>query len=322
MKSDLHWSKLKERGSMFGIEAFMLVYKVFGKSFFKVCLTPVMFYFYISGSSQRQAIWYYLDRYNTSQSKPTKSGFPKFFEGFKIFFSFGLSIIDKFDAWLGKVNLKDINIVNDKGYKQLLAANGAIIFSAHLGNMEVCRAIFSMGEQKKRLNVITYNEHTPSFNNFLKKVNADAAINFIHINNFGPDDTIKLKQRIEDGEAVVIFADRTSVTNPKSVCFAPFLGEEAPFAVGPFALASIMDCQVFTMFCIKKEGKYQAYIEKFADPIKVKRRDRKEYFNLLAKRFAERLENHVLLAPYQWYNFFNFWNTVENTAKIGSKQND
>ena len=310
MKSELHWSKIKERGSMLGIEILVLVYKIFGKGLFKICLTPVMFYFYLTGSAQRHAVWYYLDRYNNSQAISKKTGYAKFSQGFKVFFSFGLSIIDKFDAWLGKVNLNDINIVNEKGYQELLSANGAIIFSAHLGNMEVCRAIFSMGENKRPLNVITYNEHTPSFNNFLKKVNADSAINFIHINNFGPDDTIKLKQRIEDGEAVVIFADRTSVNNPESVCFAPFLGEEAPFAIGPFALASIMDCQVFTMFCIKNEGKYQAYIEKFADPIKVKRRDRQEYFTGLAKRFAERLENHVLLAPYQWYNFFNFWKTV------------
>lgn len=319
MKTDLHWSMIKERGSMLGIEVLVLIYKIFGKGFFKVCLTPVMFYFYLTGKNERYAVWYYLDRYNTSQSISLKTGLSRFHQGFKVFFSFGLSIIDKFDAWLGKVDLKDIKIVNDEAYKELLAANGAIIFSAHLGNMEVCRAIFSMGDNKRRLNVITYNEHTPSFNNFLKKVNADSAINFIHINNFGPDDTIKLKQKIEDGEAVVIFADRTSVNNPESVCFAPFLGEEAPFAIGPFALASIMDCQVFTMFCIKREGQYQTYIEKFADPIKVKRNQRQEYFTQLAKRFAESLENHVLLAPYQWYNFFNFWKTVDKNKKIDTK---
>ncbi len=311
MKRELHWSKMKERGSMFGIELLVLVYKIFGKVFFKICLTPVMFYFYITGTSARHATWYYLDRLHIYNGDKTKSGLSKFTEGFKVFFSFSLSILDKFDAWLGKVSIDDIEIVNDEAYQQLLMANGAVIFSAHLGNMEVCRAIFSSGEHKRKLNVITYNEHTPSFNNFLKKVNADSAINFIHINNFGPDDTIKLKQKIEDGEAVVIFADRTSVNNPNSVNFAPFLGEEAPFAKGPFALATIMDCPVFTMFCIKQEGKYRTYIEKFADPIKIKRSQRTEYFNQLTTRFAECLERHILLAPYQWYNFFNFWHTVD-----------
>lgn len=319
MKSELHWSKMKERGSMLGIEVLVFIYKVFGKGFFKICLTPVMFYFYLTGTNARHATWYYLDNFHSSQNQPTKKGWLKFKEGFKLFFSFGLSILDKFDAWLGKVNIDDIEIVNEEAYQQLLNANGAVIFSAHLGNMEVCRAIFSNGEHKRKLNVITYNAHTPSFNNFLKKVNADAAINFIHINNFGPDDTIKLKQKIEDGEAVVIFADRTSVNNPNSVNFAPFLGEKAPFAKGPFALATVMDCPVFTMFCIKENGCYRTYIDKFADPIKVKRQQRNEYFNELTTRFANSLEKHVLLAPYQWYNFFNFWHTVKADSETIDK---
>ena len=314
MKPELHWSKIKERGSMLGIEVLVFVYRVFGKGLFKVCLTPVMFYFYVTGANARHATWYYLDNLHTFQNQPTKSGWAKFSEGFKVFFSFGLSIVDKFDAWLGKVSIEDIDIVNKEAYEELLSANGAIIFSSHLGNMEVCRAIFSSGKHKRRLNVITYNEHTPSFNNFLKKVNADSAVNFIHINNFGPDDTIKLKQKIEDGEAVVIFADRTSVNNPNSVNFAPFLGEEAPFAIGPFALATMMDCEVFTMFCINQKGRYQTYIEKFSDPIKVPRKERKKHFGELTLRFAKVLEKHLLLAPYQWYNFFNFWKTVEKKS--------
>lgn len=313
MKSELHWSKVKERGSMLGIETLIFIYKIFGKLFFKICLTPVMFYFYVTGKAARQSTWYYLNNYRSSENLSALTGFAMFKEGFKVFYSFGLSIVDKFDAWLGKVNISDIDIADEQAYQELLEAQGAVIFSAHLGNMEVCRAIFSSGENKRPLNVITYNEHTPSFNNFLKKVNADSAINFVHINNFGPDDTIKLKQKIEDGEAVVIFADRTSVNNPNSVNFSPFLGEDAPFAVGPFALATIMDCPVFTMFCLNEKGRYKTYIEKLADPIKVKRKERQQYFKDLTERFAQRLEKHVKLAPYQWYNFFNFWHTVDKS---------
>jgi predicted LPLAT superfamily acyltransferase len=317
-KSEPHWSAIKERGSMLGINTLVFVYKIFGKIFFSICLTPVMAYFYITGTSARQAVSYYLDNYHASQGQPKKQGVAKFYEGFKVFFSFGLSIVDKLDAWLGKVKFEDVDIVGDEGYKSLSTGPGAVILSAHLGNMELCRAIFSHGDNKKPLNVITYNKHSPSFNNFLKKVNADSAINFVHIENFGPDDTIKLKQKIEDGEAVVIFADRTSVNNPNSVNFVPFLGEDAPFAIGPFALATIMHCPVYTIFCVKNQGRYSTYIEKLADPIKVKRKERQQYFYDLTQRFAMRLEKHVQLAPYQWYNFFNFWKTVakpENTAE-------
>lgn len=306
-KEDLHWSKFKERGSILGIEILVFIHKYLGNWLFKVILFVVMVYFYLTGSIARHSIHHYLSNLNKYKNNITLTKTQLFFKGFRVFYCFGLAIVDKFDAWLGKVDIDDIEIVNDDAYQALLNAQGAVIFSAHLGNMEVCRAIFSSGENKRKLNVITYNEHTPSFNNFLKKVNKDAAINFIHINNFGPADSIQLKQKIEDGEAIVIFADRTSVNNPDSVYNVPFLGEDAPFAVGPFALAAIMDCPVFLMFCLKEQGKYKAYVEEFAQPKKVKRKERTEYFTGLAVKYAQRLEYYCQKTPYQWFNFFSFW---------------
>lgn len=303
----LHWSKLKERGSTLGIKTLVFVHKYLGNWVFKVVLFPVMIYFYLTGTLARKSIHHYLrNMYQHKQNIVLTNG-QLFKKGFKVFYNFGLSIVDKFDAWLGKVNIEDIDIKNTEAYHSLLNAKGAVIFSAHLGNMEVCRAIFSSGENKRKLNVITYNEHTPSFNNFLKTVNKDAAINFIHINDFGPADSIKLKQKIEDGEAIVIFADRTSVNNPESVYDVPFLGENAPFAKGPFALASIMECKVFLMFCLKEQGRYSAYVEEFAEPKKVKRKERDEYFTSLATKYAERLQCYCHKEPYQWFNFFGFW---------------
>ncbi|WP_426369006.1 family 2 glycosyl transferase [Pseudocolwellia sp. HL-MZ7] len=306
-EADLHWSKLKERGSMLGIEVLVFVHKYLGNWVFKVILFPVMVYFYLTGDVARKSIHHYLNNMYLHKNNTQLTQGQLFRKGFKVFYNFGLSIVDKFDAWLGKVNIEDIDIKNDDAYQALINANGAVIFSAHLGNMEVCRAIFSTGENKRKLNVITYNEHTPSFNNFLKKVNQDAAINFIHINDFGPADSIQLKQKIEDGEAIVIFADRTSVNNPDSVYNVPFIGENAPFAKGPFALASIMDCKVFLMFCLKEEGRYSAYVEEFAEPTKVKRKERNEYFSSLATKYAQRLEFYCRKEPYQWFNFFSFW---------------
>lgn len=312
MKKTQHWSSFKERGSTFGIEFLVFIYRLFGRHVFKIFLIPVMFYFYLTGKEARLSSWEYLDNLNSDAGNEKQTGWAKFKNGFKLYFTFGMAILDKFDAWLGKVKLENINIATPLAHQELLDAKGSVILSSHLGNMEVCRAIFSSGENKKPLNVITYNKHTPSFNNFLQKVNAEAAVNFIHIGDFGPDDTIKLKQKIEDGESVVIFADRTSVNNPNSVHQVDFLGKKAPFALGPFALASIMDCQVFLMFCIKENGRYNAHIEKFNDPVKVKRKERAAHYQNMIERFAQRLGYYCHKAPYQWFNFFDFWKEIED----------
>lgn len=309
MSQNQHWSTLKERGGMFGIRFLVLIYKVFGKGVFQVCFFPVMAYFYLTGKQARDGVLKYWKQLEITRHSPPSNWLSLHRRGFKVFVTFGLGIVDKFDAWLGKISLEDIEIMNEQCYQSLTSGGGAVILSTHLGNMEICRAIFSSGKNKKKLNVITYNEHAPSFNNFLKRINPEAAINFIHINNFGPGDTIVLKQKIEDGEAVVIFADRTSVNNPNSVQFVPFLSKPAPIGIGPFALASIMECPVYFMTCLKnsQSGRYQAYIEDFASPVKVKRKERQEHFKQLAEKYADRLTHYCLQEPYQWYNFFDFW---------------
>ncbi len=309
-----HWSAMKERGSMAGIQFLMLVYKLLGKRVFQFFFTPVITYFYITGGAARKATREYWQQITISRQQPPLTPWQLYFKGLRMFYSFGLSILDKFDAWLGKIDLKDIELDENAALDELTQAGGAVVLSTHLGNMEICRAIFSSGENKRKLNVITYNEHTPTFNNFLKKVNPEAAVNFIHINNFGPDDTIMLKQRIENGEVVVIFADRTSVNNPDSVEFVPFLSKPAPIAIGPFALATIMDCPVYFMACIKdsSSGRYRTYIEPFAKPQKVPRKERKQYFTQLMSRYADRLSHYCLQEPYQWYNFFDFWRANES----------
>ncbi|KXI29325.1 LpxL/LpxP family acyltransferase [Paraglaciecola hydrolytica] len=316
MSRQQHWSSIKERGSLLGIRTLVLIYKVFGKGLFKVCFWPVMLYFYLTGGQARSGILTYWRQVEISRHSPPCNRFMLHVNGFKVFLTFGMAIVDKFDAWLGKINIADIDIVDEQCYQSLTGSGGCVILSTHLGNMEICRAIFSSGANKKKLNVITYNEHAPSFNNFLKRINPDAAINFIHINNFGPDDTIQLKQKIEDGEAVVIFADRTSVNNPDSVDFVPFLSKPAPIAIGPFALATIMSCPVYFMTCLKnsESGKYQVHIEEFAQPTKVKRNERKAYFNQLMTKYADRLSHYCLLEPYQWANFFDFWQGNASTA--------
>ncbi|XQF91727.1 hypothetical protein ACOBV8_19850 (plasmid) [Pseudoalteromonas espejiana] len=102
-----------------------------------------MFYFYVTGRLSRQAIWHYLDNLNVSMGEGKRTG--RVLNKVLVVLLLGMAILDKFDAWLGKVNIKDLEIATPEGYQQLLEAKGAVIFSAHLGNMEICRAIFSMG---------------------------------------------------------------------------------------------------------------------------------------------------------------------------------
>ena len=112
MSQQAHWSTIKERGSLLGIRCLVTIYKVFGKGFFRVCFFPVMLYFYLTGGQARRGILKYWRNIENARREPPCNGLKLHLQGFKIFLTFGWAIVDKFDAWLGKIHLADLDIVN------------------------------------------------------------------------------------------------------------------------------------------------------------------------------------------------------------------
>jgi predicted LPLAT superfamily acyltransferase len=58
---------------------------------------------------------------------------------------------------------------------------------------------------------------------------------------------------------------------------------------------------------MRQEGGYGLYFEMFAERITLPRRDRQAALTGWAARYAERLESFCLIDPFQWYNFFDYW---------------
>jgi predicted LPLAT superfamily acyltransferase len=73
-------------------------------------------------------------------------------------------------------------------------------------------------------------------------------------------------------------------------------------------LAALMGCPVYLMFCLRQGDGHSVYFEHFADCIELPRRNREEFLALLAARYAQRLEHYCGQAPYNWFNFYDFWN--------------
>jgi predicted LPLAT superfamily acyltransferase len=52
---------------------------------------------------------------------------------------------------------------------------------------------------------------------------------------------------------------------------------------------------------------YIVFLVPLADPLVLPRFDRREALERVIERYARRLEEHCLMAPTQWFNFFDFW---------------
>lgn len=303
---DQHWSATKERGSTVGIQILVWLYRFFGQWLFRLALIPVIAYFVATGSKARKASYQYLRQIkHYTQS----SGSVRWYHVYKHFYQFGLAAVDKIRGWLGDVRLHDMVFHHSEEFEQLRNRHnnkGAVFIGSHLGNLELCRAIGETDSALK-INALVFTKHALKFQKALERFNPKASVNLIQVDTLGAETAILLKDKVDAGEIVIIVGDRTSVTQYGRVNYAPFLGREAPFSQGPFILAGLLDCPVYLLFCIKQSGQYHVYLEPFADNLKLARRNKNEQLQSIINHYSARLEHYCLKAPYQWFNFYNFW---------------
>jgi predicted LPLAT superfamily acyltransferase len=149
----------------------------------------------------------------------------------------------------------------------------------------------------------------------LESVSPEAAKRMIQVDSLGPGSVELLENRLARGEHVAIVADRTSVRHQERSVYADFLGKPAPFPEGPFILAHLLRCPVYLLFCVRENGGYRIFLELFDERLELPRANRHEVLQDIVERYARRLEHHCVLAPTQWFNFFDFWLQADQAGK-------
>jgi len=304
MASTAHWSKMQERGTYLGMRILLFCYRLLGRTGLSIILYPVIVYMYFTGGESRKASLNYLQKIAVRKGwdKP-----PGHRQGIKHFYTFAQSAFDKIDAWTGKITIEQVRYSYCDKFKVVLEEQqGSVFIGSHLGNLEVCRTL-SLGKYKTRINVLVFTHHAVEFNKMMQKINPNVNVNFIQVKDVGVELAILLKERIEAGEKVVIVGDRTSTSTPGRVIYADFLGQKAAFSQGPFILASLLECPVYYLFCLKDGNDYRLIFEHVSDKLKFSRKTRQAELSELITQYAQRLEHFCLQYPYQWFNFFDFW---------------
>jgi len=303
-----HWSRWQERGSTWGLRATLVCHRWLGPRAVNLLLYPVVAYFMLTGSSAREASLRYLHRVALAQSKNHR---PKWRDTFAHMMAFARSNADKLNAWTGTLTADSLDFPDGGHLDALLASGrGAVLISAHIGNLEMTRAL-AQTHGLARITAVVHTRHAQRFNDLLARVNPAFTTNLLQVGDIGPDTALMLRERIERGELLVIVGDRTPPAEdnarlPRTLS-APFLGQPAPFPQGPFVLASVLDCPVFLFFCLPHGQRHRLYLEPFSERVHLPRAQRQQHLQTLVNRYAKRLEQLCLQSPTQWFNFFDFW---------------
>lgn len=308
--SATHWARIEERGVYAGLSIMLWTHRVFGRRVFGLLLYPVIGYFFLAGRAARQASLTFLGRVHAHRGDAFAPP-PGWRESFRHFRSFGDALLDKLEAWSGKITDDDIVYHDREVFDSLRqSGRGGLLIASHLGNMEVCRALGELSLGLK-LNVLVHTKHAANFNRLLRRVSPDSSVSLIQTTEVDPGTAIMLHDCVARGEFVIIVGDRTPVTRSGRTSWAPFLGHSAPLPQGPYILASILECPVQLIFCLKRDRRYHIIFEAFSDAIRIPRRNRAAALEDWAHRYVRRLEHYCSTDPYQWFNFFDFWRQAE-----------
>lgn len=303
--SSSSWNSIKERGSLRLLTLMLCFYRFGGRMLCKIILYFIILWYWLFATQARQASLQYLRQLHhfAKDQSPFQSR-PSLLNSYQHLMQFGLSILDKMEGWLGHIPEQGLKLFGHTHFKQAYQ-KGTLLIVSHFGNIELLRAIKS--EHPQKINVLVYQKHASQFNAFLKKLNRHADVNLICVNTLGLETAILLEEKLQQGEWVIVAADRAPV-NSNRVQEGEFLGKTAVWPQGAWVLANLLKVPVLAVFCYRQQQHVEVHIHPIADKIELPRHARMVAMQEVTKRYIALLEQHCLRAPYQWFNFYHFWN--------------
>lgn len=214
-------------------------------------------------------------------------------------FRFGQVIVDRYAAFAGK-RFRFAFDGNDMFLSMLNEPGGFVQLSSHIGNYEMVG--YSLTSTTKKINGLFYGGESEVMMEFRRKILSMHNIGLIEVNG-SMEHIFQMNAAIDRGEIVSMTGDRM-LGSPKSFRCS-FMGADANFPMGPFALAVQKDVPIVAVFCMRgKWGVYNVYVRKItAAPGLPPRASMQD----MALKFAELLEAMVRLYPTQWFNYYDFW---------------
>ncbi|KXZ74977.1 acyltransferase [Acinetobacter venetianus] len=298
------WHDIKERGGLLPLMLMLGFYRCGGRWLCRIVLYFIIMWYWLFTVTARQASLQYLQRLHRFAG--TQSPFqtrPTWTNSYTHFMQFGECILDKIEGWLGHIPEQRLQLFGHEHFQQHYQ-KGTIIIVSHFGNIELLRAVKS--EHPQKINVLVYQKHASQFNQFLKKINDKADVNLISVDELGIETAILLQEKMQQGEWVIVAADRVPVQSDR-VQNVEFLGETATLPQGAWILANLLKVPVLAVFCYRVQQNFQVHIHHISDQVDLPRKNRLSGMQQVTQLYIACLEQHCLRAPYQWFNFYQFW---------------
>jgi predicted LPLAT superfamily acyltransferase len=304
-----NWQTEQERSNAFAMKMLVWVALHLGRNIAQLFLVPITFYFWATSPKARAASAQYLRKVEASLDLPTGK-----LSTLKHIHTFSVIVLDRVFMLSGQTNRFNTYIHN---FDQMKAVHdrgeGGLFVGAHLGSFEALWGVGTHNPAKEQtlpkliVRMAMYEENARKINRMLEAINPEATQYVISLGQ--ANSMLQLQATIDKGEFVGMLADRhVGTQSDKQLNAISFLGEAAVFPDGPFRLAMVLKRPVFLMFGLYRGGnRYEIFFEELLMPESVGPRNRSAQLASWQHAYVERVEHYCRLAPYNWFNFYDFW---------------
>lgn len=291
------WAETPERGSGAALRLMARIALGLGWPVANALLHPVtLFYLLTSPAAQKRAARRYLGRALGQRAR--------WRDLWRLYFCFASTMLDRVFLLTGRTRGYRVEI---EGLDLLRAAatqgQGLVLLGAHMGSFEALRAVAGAGapvEVRMLMHVANAGPADALFDS-LDPTRRAAVIALGR-----PEAMLEAREVIERAGVVGILADRAPGTG--RMLRVPFLGAPAPFPGGPMTVAAILRAPVVLGFGLRTgPRRYRLRFEAFAPAIDLPRGQREAALADWLARYAARLGEVCRAHPYNWFNFYDFW---------------
>lgn len=292
-----YWEQQRERSTALALQVMIWAALFFGRAIARLILLPVVGYFLLTSPRairySKHALRRLLRRQVTLRDVA------------RHFYCFAICAIDRLYLLTDKHHHFHIEVSRPDEVAALAARGGCLLLVAHLGSFEPLRMLGTT-QRNLPISILMDRKQGQMLVRILERLNQDFALQVIDAAQRGPELVLQLKDALQAGRMVCIMADRARAD--ERALPVEFCGDTVRLPEGPWALAAALGVPVLLGFGLFRGGRhYAVHFELFAERVTAARAQRAADLQRWAQRYAQRLEHYARLAPYNWFNFYDYW---------------
>ncbi|MGH8090598.1 MAG: acyltransferase [Rudaea sp.] len=300
-----HWSERREGGGRFALWLIRTIGLRVGRPAARALLYPITLYFFFRRGPERRASRAFLTR---ALGRPART-----WDVLKHIHCYAATILDRVFLLARSTRGFAIAVHGlEQLETQLVSGRGAILLGAHIGSFEALR-VLAEARPDLKVRMLMDRGQTPALTALLHALNPAVADMVIDAGGDGTDAVLAIRDAAAQGALVGLLGDRARPDEATRA--ARFFAASAQFPVAPHLIAAALELPVVLAFGLYRGGnRYEVFFETFGVGAAIPRAQRPMRLDELVQRFAARLEYYTRLDPFNWFNFYDFWDSSAGAA--------